>query len=73
MIDQALLSRVQSLSPSERLELIGAVWESLDLSDVPVGDEERAILDARIEDEAKNPTDVSPWPEAEARLRQRLR
>jgi len=73
MIDQALLSRVQGLSPSERLELIGVVWESLDLGDVPVGDEERAILDARIEDEAKNPADVSPWPEAEARLRQRLR
>lgn len=73
MIDQALLSRVKSLSPSERLELIGVVWESLEASELPVTDEERAVLDARIEDEAKNPADVSPWPEAEARLRQRLR
>lgn len=73
MIDQALLSRVKSLTPSERLELIGVVWESLDLSEVPVTDAERAVLDARTEDEARNPTDVSPWPEAEARLRQRLR
>lgn len=73
MIDQALLTRVKSLSPSERLELIGVVWESLDVSDVPISEAERAILDSRIEDEANNPADVSPWPEAEARLRQRLR
>jgi putative addiction module component (TIGR02574 family) len=73
MIEQALLSKVKSLSAAERLELIGAVWETLDIADVPVSDAERAILDARIEDEAANPQDVSPWPQVEARLRQRLR
>jgi putative addiction module component (TIGR02574 family) len=71
MIEQALLSKVKSLSAAERLELIGAVWETLDIADVPVSDAERAILDARIEDEAANPQDVSP--QVEARLRQRLR
>lgn len=73
MIEPSLLSKVKSLSPAERLELIGVVWESLDIVDVPVSDTERAILEARIEDEATNPQDVSSWPEAEARLRQRLR
>jgi putative addiction module component (TIGR02574 family) len=73
MIEQALLSKVKSLSPAERLELIGAVWETLDVEDVPVSDAEKAVLDQRIEDELANPQDVSPWPQVEARLRQRLR
>ena len=73
MVDQALLSKVKELPPAERLELIGEVWESLDLASLPVTDEEKAILDARIDDETKNPGDVSSWPEVEARLRKRLR
>ena len=73
MVDQALLSKVKKLPPAERLELIGKVWESLELADLPVTEEEKAILDARIDDEAKNPGDVSPWPKVEARLRKRLR
>lgn len=73
MIEEFLLSKIKSLSPAERLELIGVVWQSLDLEDVPVTDAEKMVLDARIGDEATNPGDVSAWPEAEARLRQRLR
>ena len=73
MVDQALLSKVKELPPAERLELIGEVWESLDLANLPVTDEEKAILDARVDDETKNPGDASSWPEVEARLRKRLR
>lgn len=73
MIEETLLSKVKSLSPAARLELIGVVWESLEPSDLPVTDAQKAVLDARIEDELKNPNDVAPWPEVEARLRRRLR
>jgi putative addiction module component (TIGR02574 family) len=73
MVDQALISKVKSLSPADRLELIGAVWESLDAQNLPVTEAEKAILDARIEDERQNPDDHSPWPEVEARLKRRLR
>jgi len=72
MIDEALLSKVKKLSAVERLELIGAVWETLDSQDLPVTDAEKAILDARIADEAANPGDASRWPEVEARLKRRL-
>lgn len=72
MIEETLLFKVKNLSPAERLELIGVVWESLDVTDVPVTEVEMAILDARIDDELKNPLDVSPWSEVEDRLRQRL-
>ena len=67
------MSKVKSLPPAERLELIGAVWESLDLTELPVTEAEKTLLDARIKDEIQNPGDVSPWPEVKARLKQRLR
>lgn len=63
MIDQSLIARVVSLSPAERLELIGAVWDSLSPDDLPVTDAEKELLDARIADMERNPDDQSPWPE----------
>jgi putative addiction module component (TIGR02574 family) len=68
MIDQSLVARVVSLSPAERLELIGAVWDSLSPEDIPVTDAEKALLDARIADMEHKPDDQSPWPEVKARL-----
>lgn len=73
MIEEALLSKVKSLSPAARLELIGVVWESLESGDLPVTDAQKTILDARIDDELKNPDDAAPWPEVQARLGRRLR
>lgn len=72
MIDATLISRVNTLSPAERLELIGALWESLPPADVPVTEEEKALLDARLADLEKNPADQSPWAEVRERLRRQL-
>jgi len=72
MVDTALISRVKTLSPAERLELIGAVWETLSPADVPVTSEEKALLDARLADLDSSPEDQSPWSEVEARLRRQL-
>lgn len=68
MIDESLLAKVSTLSPADRLELIGKVWESLSLDDLPVTDAERRLLDARLADMERNPDDQSPWPEVKARL-----
>lgn len=73
MIDQSLMSKLVSLSPADRLELIGAVWDSLSPDDLPITDAERALLDARIADMESNPDDQSPWPDAKARLERLLR
>ena len=35
MINDVLISQVRSLSIAERIELIGVVWETLSLSEVP--------------------------------------
>jgi putative addiction module component (TIGR02574 family) len=72
MIDQSLLAKVVSLSPADRLELIGAVWDSLSPDDLPVTEAEKALLDARLADMERNPDDESPWPEVKARLEQLL-
>jgi putative addiction module component (TIGR02574 family) len=59
MIDESLLAKVTSLSPADRLELIGAVWDTLSADDLPVTDVERALLDARLADMERNPDDQS--------------
>lgn len=73
MIDQSLIAKVISLSPAERLELIGRVWDSLAPEDIPVTAAEEALLDARIADMERNPADQSPWPDVKTRLEQLLR
>jgi hypothetical protein len=44
MIDESLLAKVASLSAADRIELIGAVWDTLSPDDLPVTDAERACL-----------------------------
>ena len=72
VVDAALISKVKTLSVAERLELIGAVWESFSGNDVPVSEEEKALLDARLTDIETSPEDESAWSEVQARLRSRL-
>ena len=72
-MDAHLLAQALKLSPSDRLQLIQALWETLSEEDVPVGPEERALLDARLPDFETNPGDQSPWSEGRARLDQRPR
>lgn len=73
MIDESLLAKVTNLSPADRLELIGAVWDTLSPDDLSVTDAERALLDARLADMEQNPDEQSPWPEVKARLERLVR
>ena len=68
-----LLAEALKLSPSDRLQLIEALWDTLSEADIPVTAEERALLDERLADLEKNPGAQSPWPEVKARLEQRRR
>lgn len=73
MIDQSLMAKVTSLTPAERLELIGVVWDSLPHQDLIVSDAEKALLDARLADMERNPGDQSSWSEVKARLQRLIR
>lgn len=68
-----LLGEALKLSPSERLRLIEALWDTLSEEDIPTTPEERALLDARLADLKVNPGDQSLWSEVKARLEQRRR
>lgn len=72
MIEANLLSRVKTLSAADRLELLGAVWESFTSAEAPITEEEKRLLDTRLADFAQNPDDQNPWREVQARLKQRL-
>ena len=73
MIDESLMARVIRLSAADRLELIGAVWDTLPHAELPVTDAEKALLDARLADMDSNPDDESPWSEVKTRLERLLR
>lgn len=73
MIDESLLEQIVRLEPTERLELIEAVWDSLSPDDLPVTEAERALLDARLADMELNPADQSPWADVKSRLERLLR
>jgi putative addiction module component (TIGR02574 family) len=73
MIDQSLISKVVSLSPADRLELMGALWESISSEELVVTEAEKALLDARLADMERNPDDQSPSPEVKGRLERLLR
>lgn len=72
MINDALISQVKTLSVAERIELIGAVWETLSPDDIPVSEEEKVLLDTRLADMELNPGDQSLWSEVQARLKRQL-
>jgi putative addiction module component (TIGR02574 family) len=73
MIDESLMAQIVNLEPTQRLELIEAVWDSLSPDDLPISEAERALLDARLADMESNPDDQSSWSDVKRRLERLLR
>ena len=63
-----LVEEVVKLPASERLELIGALWDSLSDEEVPLTKAQVAELDRRLNDMDKNPGDEMTWEEARQRI-----
>ena len=68
-----LLAEAKKLSPGDRLELLAELWDTLESSDLPVSDEERAILESRMADLEANPSAQESWQQAMASLESRRR
>jgi hypothetical protein len=49
MLEKTLLDQLESLSPSQQLELIGRVWDLLDAHGLPLGDADTIVLELPIE------------------------
>jgi putative addiction module component (TIGR02574 family) len=70
--NDSLISQARAPSIAERIEFIEAVWETLSPEEIPVSEEQKLLLDARLADMEQSPEDQSPWHEAQARLKRRL-
>jgi len=64
------LSDVLELPVSERLELVGDIWDSIAQfpEKVALTPEQSAELDRRLEAYRRNPGAGSPWSEVKARI-----
>jgi putative addiction module component (TIGR02574 family) len=63
-----LRNQIESLSAAEKVELLDAVWESLEAEALSLTDAQRAELDYRIARHEQNPSDVIPWEQVRASL-----
>ena len=63
-----LRDQIDTLSTAEKLDLLDALWESLEGEEVPLTDAQRAELDQRIARYERNPSDVVPWEHVKANL-----
>ena len=65
----ALRKELMELSPAERLDLIGELWDSIPSHDVPsLSDEQRREIERRYEALVNDPARGSTWDEARKRL-----
>lgn len=67
-----LRQQIETLSASEKAELLDAVWVSLEADSLSLTDAQRAELDRRIERHEQNPSDVIPWEQVRASLFKKL-
>ncbi len=63
-----LRNQIESLSAAEKVELLDAVWESLEADALSLTEAQRSELDSRIARHEQNPSDVTPWEQVRAGL-----
>ncbi|HXX01465.1 MAG TPA: addiction module protein [Candidatus Acidoferrales bacterium] len=61
-------NQIDSLSAAEKVDLLDAVWQSLEADAASLTDSQRAELDFRIARHEKDPSNVLPWEQVKANL-----
>jgi len=72
-MNRQLLNQVSQLSVDERLELVEAIWDTIDPTEIPLTEAQQQELDRRLNDHLDHPDDVVPWEEVKAEALARLR
>jgi putative addiction module component (TIGR02574 family) len=68
-MNKPLLQELLKLSPAERIELIGELWDSIQPADQPpLTEEEKQEIDRRIAEHERDPSSAIPWEEVRAWL-----
>jgi len=68
-----LLAELLDLTPAERLDLIGDLWDSLDHGDLPpLTKEQTEEMERRLAEHRAEPDSALSWEEVRAELRSRF-
>jgi putative addiction module component (TIGR02574 family) len=69
-MNKSLLKEALELTPAERVELVGEIWDSIAPQDMPpLTDEQKQEIERRYEAMVRDPSRGSKWDDVEARLR----
>jgi putative addiction module component (TIGR02574 family) len=71
MVDQALLEQMKRLGVEDRLEIIGALWDTIDPDTLPVEPEVATLIDERLADADADPLAGESWEDVRESLRLR--
>ena len=74
-MNAAIAKEVAVLSPDQRLELIGEIWNTLAAApeSVPVPESHRVELERRVAAHRTSPDELISWEAVEAQVDERLR
>jgi len=73
-MNKHLRDQVMQLTPAERLELIGDIWDSLDERDLPpLSEDQIQEMERRLAEHRADPEGALSWEEVRAELWSRLR
>jgi putative addiction module component (TIGR02574 family) len=68
-MNKALLAELMRLTPTERLELVEELWDSILPQDLPpLTEEQKQEIERRYEALVRDPNRGSTWEDARARL-----
>ncbi len=69
-----LWSELMKLTPTERIDLVQDLWDSIAQHDLPpLSEEEKAELDRRYAEHLRDPGSALKWEDVKARLLARLK
>ena len=66
------LNQIDSLSAAEKIELLDALWQSLEADEVSLTPSQQSELDYRIARHEKDPADVISWKQVRGSLFNKL-
>ena len=66
-----LPTEIQSMSADERISLAMKIWDSVDNDELSLSDEERRILDERLDAHLANPEEGESWESVKNDLRKK--
>jgi putative addiction module component (TIGR02574 family) len=69
-MNKSLLKEALELTPAERIDLVGEIWDSIPPQDMPpLTAEQKQEIERRYEAMVRDPNRGSKWEDVEARLR----